>query len=84
MTRVLIELDEHQTRDLQELANAERRSTEDLCREAIANFLRNRIDSTSTHGPADRYSAFRKMIGLVKAGPTDASGRHDRRPEDPE
>ena len=77
MTHVVIELDEAQDRILRHRAAEEKRTPQDLCREAVARYL----GEITPEGP-DRYESFRRMIGLVPDGPTDASVRHDHRPED--
>jgi hypothetical protein len=82
MTTVSIELDDDQGRRLRELAAADRKSEQDLCREALEQYLQNRGGPGHRPGPG-RYAAFEKMIGLVKDGPTDSSVVHDRRPGDP-
>ena len=77
MTRIVVELDEAQDRLLQRRAAEERRTPQDLCREALLRYL---VGGSSEE--SDRYEPFRRMIGLVADGPTDASIRHDLRPED--
>ncbi len=90
MSQVVFELDTEQERLLQEIAAAERRSTGDLCRELVQQFLQRRERSRRGQTPdrdrepnPDRYEAFRKMIGAAKEGPTDMSINHDYRPGDP-
>jgi hypothetical protein len=79
MARVMIELDAAQEQRLQEIAAAEQRSEEDLCREAVEQFLSSHAH-LDAEPSTDPYEPFRKMIGLVKEGPTDASEHHDLRP----
>jgi hypothetical protein len=78
MATVTIELDDETARLLWDLAAAENRSTQDVCLEALDRFLKSqgRIAQTPV---ADRHASLRKMIGLVKEGPTDASIVHDKR-----
>ena len=79
MASVTIELDREMEEVLEEIAASEQKSAQDLCREAVEQFLRER--GPLTRGPeSDRYSALRRMIDLVKDGPTDASIHHDLRP----
>lgn len=83
MTRIVIELDADQQERLQRIAEAERRSPQELGREAVEQFLRSRAIPSS--GPSsDPYAALRAMVGLVKGGPTEASIHHDRRPGEDE
>jgi hypothetical protein len=81
MTRLYIELDEHQAQRLRELASVVRKSKQDLCREALESFLQGHERPTRGASPKG-YAALRKMIGLVKDGPTDMSVVHDIRPGD--
>jgi hypothetical protein len=81
MTTVSIELDDDQGRRLRELAAAVQKSEQDLCREALEQYLENQAASGREPSP-ERYAAFKKMIGLVKDGPTDSSVVHDLRPGD--
>jgi hypothetical protein len=83
MARVMIELDEAQEQRLQEIAAAEQRSEEDLCREAVEQFLKSHIH-LDAEPSADPYEPLMKMIGLVEEGPTDASVHHDLRPGEEE
>jgi hypothetical protein len=82
MTRVSIELDDDQGRRLRELAAIVRKSEQDLCREALEQYMHNQGRVRGEPGP-ERYAAFEKMIGLVKDGPNDSSAVHDLRPSDP-
>jgi hypothetical protein len=79
--KVLIELDAEQERRLRDLAAEVRRSEQDLCLEAVERYLEAHGRSGGEAG-RDRYGPFRKMIGLVRGGPTDASIAHDVRPGD--
>jgi hypothetical protein len=81
MSEVIIELDAEQEKLLQEIAQKEHRSAQDLCREAVADFLQAR-GRLNRNPPANSYEALEKMIGLAKNGPTDASIYHDLRPDD--
>jgi hypothetical protein len=78
MTRVTIELDREFEEALEGVAASERKSAQDLCREVVERFLRQRL-AQARSPETDRYSAMRKMIGIVKEGPTDASIHHDWR-----
>jgi hypothetical protein len=78
MTRVTIELDREFEDALQGVAASEHKSAQDLCREVVEGFLRQHI-AQARGSETDRYSAMRKMIGMVKEGPTDASIHHDWR-----
>jgi|GEM_PF-1436966 len=78
MTRVTIELDRELEEALEGVAAAERKSARELCREVVEGFLRQRL-AQARSPETDRYSAMRKMIGMVKEGPTDASIHHDWR-----
>jgi hypothetical protein len=78
MPKMSIELTADQERKLREIAAAERKSEEELCLEAVEGFLKAR-GCADVQAP-DRYEPLRKMIGLVKEGPTDASVHHDLRP----
>jgi hypothetical protein len=81
MATVSFPLDEGQERKLNALAATVRRPTQDLCREALEEYLlrhERRADGTGVEG----HDALRKMIRLVRGGPTDASLRHDHRPDD--
>jgi hypothetical protein len=78
MISVTIELDQDLEEVLEKIAACEQKSAQDLCREAVVQFLRERV-SPDRLPHRDRYAAFRKMIGLVKKGPTDASVHHDFR-----
>ena len=52
---------------------------QDLCREVVEGFLRQYL-AQARSPETDWYSAMRKMIGMVKEGPTtDASIHHDWR-----
>ncbi len=82
MSQVIVELDAELERLLQHLAGASGRSTEDLCREAVQEFLQGRLRPRREPEP-DRYAPLRAMIGLSKEGPTDSSIYHDYRPGDP-
>jgi hypothetical protein len=82
MATVTIQLDEGQERKLHALAAASKRSEQDLCREAVEEYL-GKQDNVASNGAPDAQAALRKMIGLVPDGPMDASARHDVRPEDP-
>ena len=76
MTRVTIELNREFEEALEGVAASEHKSVQDLCREVVEGFLRQRL--AQARGPeTDRYSAMRKMIGMVKEGPKDASIQHD-------
>jgi len=77
MSSVTIEIDEETERLLRDVAEIERRTAQEVCVEALNQFLQSR----GGRDP-DRYSAFREMIGLVKDGPTDSSVVHDIRPGD--
>jgi hypothetical protein len=78
MTRVTIELDREFEEALQGAAASEHKSAQDLCREVVEGFLRQRL--AQARGPeTDPYSPMRKMIGMIKQGPTDASIHHDWR-----
>jgi hypothetical protein len=81
MPRIVIELDTSQQRRLQAIASAERKSEADLCLEAVERFLQAR-ERAVADTDSDAYEPLRKMIGLVKEGPTDASVHHDVRPGD--
>jgi hypothetical protein len=81
MASVTIELDRELEEVLEEIAASEQKSAQDLCREAVERFLRER-DPRARGPESDRYSVLRRMIGLVKEGPTDASIHHDLRPGD--
>jgi hypothetical protein len=78
MATVTIELDDETARLLRDLAAAESRSTQEVCLEALDRFLHSQ-GRTPRAPVADRHSALRKMIGLVKEGPSDASIVHDQR-----
>ncbi len=77
MTRVVIELDEAEDRILRHRAAEEKRTPQELCREAVARYLGDLAPEIR-----DRYEPFRRMVGLVVDGPTDASVRHEHQPED--
>jgi hypothetical protein len=81
MTTLSIELDDDQGRRLRELAAAVQKSEQDLCREALDQYLQIQGRWDRERGP-ERYVAFEKMIGLVKDGPSDSSVVHDPRPGD--
>jgi hypothetical protein len=81
MPEVIIELDAEQEKLLQEIAEKEHRSAQDLCQEALTHFLQAR-GRLNRNPPVNGYQALEKMIGLAKDGPTDASIRHDLRPDD--
>jgi hypothetical protein len=84
MSGLLIELDEAQQRQLRELAEAERRTEAEICREAVSDYIRRRAPAAP--GPApDPYEPLRKLIGLVPKGEgrADSSIFHDYRPGDP-
>ena len=61
---------------LEGVAASEHKSAQELCREVVEGFLRQRL-AQARSPETDRYSAIRKMIGMVKEGPTDASIHHD-------
>jgi hypothetical protein len=83
MSNLIISLEPDQMRRLQDLAAAERRTPEDLGREALSHFLAAHPAGVEPVGPrADRHAALRAMIGLAKGGRADSSVRHDWRPED--
>ncbi len=77
-TRVTIELDREFEEALKGVVASEHKSAQDLCREVVEGFLRQRL-AQARSPETDRYSAMRKMIGMVKEGPTDASIHHDWR-----
>ncbi len=84
MSTVSIELDDEQARRLKELAASVRRSEQDLCRDAVQQYLKERVGSGNGEKDKDAgYAALRAMIGLVRNGPTDLSVEHDHRPDDP-
>jgi hypothetical protein len=78
MTTVTIELDHELEEVLEGLAASERKTTQQVCREALEAHLLRRVAPSSGQG-ADRNSALSRMIGMVKKGPADASTHHDRR-----
>ena len=78
MTRVTIELNREFEEALEGVAASEHKSAQDLCREVVEGFLRQRL-AQARSPEMDRYSVMRKMIGMVKEGPKDASIQHDRR-----
>jgi len=81
MTRVTIELDRELEEALEGVAASEHKSAQQICREVVEGFLRRRL--AQARGPeTDRYSSIRKMIGMVKEGPADASIHHDWRAGD--
>ena len=79
---VSIELDEEQVRKLRELAEEVRRPEQELCREALEQYLREHQRPELREGLTGR-SALLAMIGLVKAGPTNLSIDHDYHRGDP-
>jgi predicted transcriptional regulator len=81
MVTVSFELDEQQSQKLKALSTAARRSEQDLCREALQQYLHAQEPAAHQTGPAG-YAALRAMIGLVKEGPTQLSVEHDLRPGD--
>jgi predicted transcriptional regulator len=82
MATVCIELDGEQARRLGELAAAARRSEQDLCREALQQYLEGHGRSVA-EGANAGYVALREMVGLVREGPSGLSMEHDFRPGDP-
>ena len=85
MIQLTLDLNPDQMRRLDELAAAERRTPEDLGREALDRFLEARAVGGQLAPPReDRHAALRAMIGLAKGGRSDSSVRHDWRPEDEE
>lgn len=85
MSQLMLELNPDQMRRLDELAAAERRTPEDLGREALDRFLDARAVGADMVVPReDRHAALRAMIGLAKGGRSDSSVRHDWWPEDEE
>ncbi|MBV8130533.1 MAG: hypothetical protein JO114_23025 [Planctomycetaceae bacterium] len=81
MVTVSIGLDEQQARKLKALSAAVRRSEQDLCREALQQYLEAQEPAPDEPGPVG-YAALRAMIGLVKEGPTQLSVEHDLQPGD--
>jgi hypothetical protein len=82
MATVCIELGGEQARRLRELAAVARRSEQDLCREAVEQYLEGH--GTPVAGGADSgYDALREMVGIVRDGPAGLSIEHDLRPGDP-
>jgi Ribbon-helix-helix protein, copG family len=79
MATVSIELNDEQARRLRELAAAAQRSEQDLCREALQQYLEGHLGSDGVTAPFG-YAALRAMIGLVKDGPTSLSVEHDFKP----
>ena len=79
MASVTIELDREFEEALKGVAASEHKSAQDLCREVVEGFLRQRLVQTRI-SDRDRYSAMRKLIGMVKDGPIDASIHHDYGP----
>jgi hypothetical protein len=77
-TSLTIELAPELEEALEGLAAAEHKSAQELCREVVEGFLRQRLARTERLKP-DRFSALRKMVGMVREGPKDSSIRHDRR-----
>ncbi len=77
MDTVRIELNRELMTVLEGVAAAEQRSAQEICREAVEEYLHR-------HEPpvADRSSPLRRMIGFIKEGPTDTSKSHDRRDGD--
>ena len=81
MSKLQIELDAEQERQLREIAAIENRSEQDLCEEAIGSFLR--YHAVRTESPPTGDNPLLKLIGMVKEGPTDSSIYHDLRKDDP-
>ncbi len=78
MTSVTIELNGKTERALKGVAASEHKSAQDLCREMMEGLLRQRLVQ-GRNPETDRYSAMRKLIGMVKEAPRDASILHDWR-----
>lgn len=81
MSTLSIELDEEQARRLRDLAAEVRRPEQELCREALEQYLREHREPGRGKSLIGR-SALQAMIGLVKDGPTNLSVEHDHRPGD--
>jgi len=82
MATVSIELNDEQARMLRELAVKAQRSEQDLCRDALEQFLQRHPFPYGGTSPVGR-AALKAMIGLVKDGPKDLSIQHDHREDDP-
>lgn len=82
MSRLVLELPPEQRERLQAVANAQQRSEEEICIEALDQFLQN-AEPVEPGRDSEARELLLGLIGLVKDGPTDASIYHDIRPEDP-
>ena len=74
MSKLQIELDAEQERQLREIATIENRSEQDLCEEAIESFLRSH--AVKTEAPSIGDNPLLKLIAMVKEGPADSSIYH--------
>lgn len=75
---ILIELEETEERQLQLLAQRERRPAGELCREVVRSYIEQNAPGD------DGYAILRRMIGIAKGGPKDSSLYHDLRPGEAE
>jgi predicted transcriptional regulator len=80
MPEVLIELDPDQKRRLEAVAASQRRSEQEVCRDAVIELL----ERLPAEAPADRaagFAALRGIIGLAgESGRENGSVYHDIRP----
>jgi hypothetical protein len=81
MPRLTIDLAPAAERKLRDLAVHQRVSEEDICREAVEEYLRTH-EAVRLPGQDDPYASLREMIGLVETGPTNTSIQHDVRETD--
>lgn len=78
MDHLTIELDDDLCRQLNELAETERTSPQELAKEAIKSFVADRKPPTSPdHREGEPHAALRAMIGLASRGRPDSSINHD-------
>jgi hypothetical protein len=82
MVEVTIHLNDEQQERARAIAVAERKSEQDIYRDAISAYLMTAADSGAEPSEAD-YEPLRKMLGMVEDGPSDLSVTHDLRPADP-
>lgn len=81
MQQVMIRINEEWEHRLKEKAAAEHRTEEEIVLEAIRRYL-HPAESDPGKTAIQPYEPLRRMIGLIKDGPTEASVRHDWREGD--
>ena len=75
MAELTIQLTDDQDRRLDELASEERRTKQQLVREAVDNYLKGTAVETNVY--SDPYEPLMRIIGIGRSGKSDGSLKHD-------